>query len=440
MKFHILLSSLSLCVGLASASDSMKRPDNFKEIIDPLTSFHVSKQGRLRPDLKFNWGGKVNMAYFTSWSIYARKFTPLDIDASTLTHLYYAFCDMDPVTGTAILSDLWADQQIAYPGDDTSAPGNNLYGNLKQLYLLKKKNPTLKTVLSCGGWTFSQAGHFAFATNKTSRATFVKTAVQLLEDNGFDGLNIDWEYPQAGEEAEAFVSLLSELRRALNALAKKKGDKQPYELNVAVPAGSQNYQNLQVKKMNKHVTFWSIIAYDYGGPWSPVVDYLDNVKGGVSGVSTEATARWYVENGADVQKIVIGAPLYGRGFENTDGMFKPFNGVGPGTWDAGQYDYKALPFPNATVHDDLEAIASYSYDPAKRQLITYDTPAIATLKAIWTITQGYRGMYFWELSGDKNGTESLVANAAKALMVLDSTPNHLNYPGSQFANMRAGMN
>lgn len=67
MKFHILLSSLSLCVGLASASDSMKRPDNFKEIIDPLTSFHVSKQGRLRPDLKFNWGGKVNMAYFTSW-------------------------------------------------------------------------------------------------------------------------------------------------------------------------------------------------------------------------------------------------------------------------------------------------------------------------------------------------------------------------------------
>lgn len=146
----------------------------------------------------------------------------------------------------------------------------------------------------------------------------------------------------------------------------------------------------------------------------------------MSGVSTEATARWYVENGADVQKIVIGMVFYvlvpGRSilmlfrcaalwtwvrkhrrhvqaFQRRWSWFVftlvcryvvNFNYV-TGTWDAGQYDYKALPFPNATVHDDLEAIASYSYDPAKRQLITYDTPAIATLKAIWTITQGYRG-------------------------------------------------
>jgi chitinase len=46
---------------------------------------------------------------------------------------------------------------------------------------------------------------------------------------------------------------------------------------------------------------------------------------------------------------------------------------------------------------------------------------------------------FWELSADKNGTDSLVWTAAKTMAKLDNTPNHLNYPGSQFENVKAGM-
>ncbi|KAF8678932.1 glycosyl hydrolase 18 family [Rhizoctonia solani] len=442
MQLALLLSAISLYAGATSATEVMHRPADFNYKYNPNTSVKLglSLDLNLGNGCTFEKGGKVNIAYFTNWGIYGRKFTPLDINIDSLTHIYYAFADTDPETGRASLTDLWADQQITYPGDDNTAPGNNLYGNLKQLYLLKQKKRSLKTILSFGGWTYSQAGHFNFATNATSRATFVKTAIQLLEDNGFDGLDIDWEYPAAGEQADAFVALLKETRAGLDAHAKSKGDTVPYQLNAAVPAGAQNYQNLKVKDMDKYLNYWTLMGYDYSGSWSSVSDYQANVYGGaISGVSTSASTEWYLKNGASRNKFAIGMPIYGRGFENTDGIFKPFNGTGPGTWEAGVYDYKALPFPNATVYNDMKNISSYSYDPIKKELISYDTPVVAAAKAKWVSKQGLAGAMFWELSADKNGTDSLVWTVAKTMAKLDNTQNHLNYPGSQFDNVKAGM-
>jgi hypothetical protein len=65
-----------------------------------------------------------------------------------------------------------------------------LQGNFKQLYLLKQKNRSLKVLLSIGGWTYSQAGHFNFITNSAARATFISSAIALLEDNGLDGMYV----------------------------------------------------------------------------------------------------------------------------------------------------------------------------------------------------------------------------------------------------------
>ncbi|CAE6460281.1 unnamed protein product [Rhizoctonia solani] len=442
MKLTFLLSAVSFYVGVVSAAEVMHRPADFNTKYYPNTAIHSSLSSDRNTSLgcSFEKGGKVNIGYFTNWAIYGRKYTPLNIDVNALTHIYYAFADINPGTGQATLTDLWSDQQITYPGDDNTAPGHNLYGNLKQLYLIKQKKRSLKTILSFGGWTYSQEGHFKFVTDATSRANFVKTAIQLLEDNGFDGIEIDWQYPTAGEEAEAFVALLREMRAGLDAHAKSKGDTVPYELNAGVSAGAQNYQNLKVKEMNEYLTYWNLLAYDYSGSWSKVSDYNANVYGGAySGVSTSTSTEWYLKQGASKDKFLIGMPIYGRGFEKTCGIFQPFDGTGPGTWEAGVYDYKALPFANATVYNDLKNISSYSYDPIKKELISYDTPVIVSAKSNWLLDQGLAGATFWELSADKCGEDSLVWTAAKTMEKLDNTENHLNYPGSQFDNIKNGM-
>ena len=150
---------------------------------------------------------------------------------------------------------------------------------------------------------------------------------------------------------------------------------------------------------------------------------------------------------------MIGFPLYGRSFLDTDGPGTPFNDVGPGTWETGVYDYRALPLPNAKVEYDSGAIASWSYDSSKREMVSFDDEECARAKAEWIVKEGLRGGMYWELSGDKGGTrdnaetgpgkdpqpgESLVKVVKDVFGTLDQSTNWIQYEGSQYDNVRNG--
>ena len=149
---------------------------------------------------------------------------------------------------------------------------------------------------------------------------------------------------------------------------------------------------------------------------------------------------------------MIGVPLYGRSFLNTDGPGTPFEGVGEGTWEKGIYDYGTLPLPGAEMNYDKDAIASWSYDGgSKREMISFDDEVSAKAKAEWVVKEDLRGCMFWELSGDKGCDrpgmetgpgkdpqpgESLVKVVKNVFGTLDQSLNWLWYEGSQYDNVR----
>ncbi|KAJ7267504.1 glycoside hydrolase superfamily [Mycena rebaudengoi] len=432
----VLLTAVFALLGASNATQVMHRPANASA---PLRKFKIEENAHINVVEK-RATGKVQIAYFTNWGIYAANFQPTDIPVSRLTHLLYSFADVDPSSGALKLTDTYADTDKHFPTDSWSETGNNLYGCLKQLYLLKLANRNLKVLLSVGGWTYSQSGHFNFVTSAASRATFVSNAVQMIEDYGFDGIDLDFEYPANAQQGQGFADLFTALRSAFDSLAARKGDTTPYQISAAVSAGAANYANLVVPQMNSVLTFWNLMAYDYAGSWLTFSDNQANLFGGArTNVSTDAAVKAFVARGATANKITMGIPLYGRAFENTNGLGQPYSGIGPGTIEAGVYSYKALPLAGAQIFQNTTDVTSYSYNAATKELVTYDTPAIVKLKAQYTVTNNLAGSMFWELSTDKVGSESLVTVSQGVFGSLDQTPNHIKFPNSKYDNIRSNM-
>ena len=86
-------------------------------------------------------------------------------------------------------------------------------------------------------------------------------------------------------------------------------------------------------------------SYDFAGSWDPNAGHQANIYASkndpkTTPFSAEAAIRYYIEHGIHPSKIVLGVPLYGRAFQNTDGPGCTFSGVGEGSWENGVWDYK----------------------------------------------------------------------------------------------------
>lgn len=198
--------------------------------------------------------------------IYGRKYFPQNIPADKLTHVLYSFGDNRP-DGEVFLTDEWSDIQIHYEGDSWNDQGtDNLYGNLKQLYLLKQKNRNLKILLSIGGWTYAhEQKHFdAPAATAEGRKKFADSCVTLIKNLGFDGIDIDWEYPQNPEQGQQLFLLLQEIRNAMDQYAQlleqKTGERPHFALTIAAPAGESNYKNMPMGQLAQVLDFINLMV------------------------------------------------------------------------------------------------------------------------------------------------------------------------------------
>jgi chitinase len=266
---------------------------------------------------------------------------------------------------------------------------------------------------------------------------------------GFDGLDIDYESVSSSVQAQQFVDLLKKTRTALDSFAANISAS-PFSLSFASPGGSSFYDLLDFSAMDQYLDFWNFMGYAYTGSWNTYSGHQASLYNSTTNplstpVDTHTGILYYTSEGVTPNKINLGCPLYGTSFNNTSGPGTTFDGIGTlGTnGAAGLWNYNSLPLPgfNATTYNLPDIGASYSYDPVKGYMISYDTAKIAAVKAQYVLDMGLGGTMWWEVSQDKTDDSSLIGttvNTYGGQSALDQTLNHLNYSTSVYDNLRAG--
>lgn len=363
--------------------------------------------------------------YYSNWSVYNKKHFPKDIPASYVSHIFYAFISMDSKTGQLRLSDEWADIQL--PMESPIDPNKKVCGNLLQLSEIKQMNRHLKVLMSIGGWG-TGALFTEIMSNPSKMENFIMSSIKLLLKYKFDGIDIDWEYPANNKEAQLLVELLKRLRIELDRIQNQDN----LLLTVASPAGDEQLSIMKLSEMDKYLSFWNVMCYDFaGGSWSSNTGYHSNLfgKNGDNSLSCSDTILKYLSQGINSRKLIMGMPCYGRCFYNASSpniglLFKLGNG------EQDTVDYEQLPITGCQEQFDNRKVSAYCYDPKTHVMITYDNQQSARIKAKFIELNKLGGGMWWDSSGDSKRPErSLILNFVYQLGGTGRLDKRKNYIG-----------
>ena len=320
---------------------------------------------------------------------------PDQIDAHSLTRINYAFIKI-------------TDGRIA-PASAVDAQ------NLAFLIGLKMQNPALTVLVSVGGWLGSD-GFSDMALTPQSRKIFVDSAMDFLERNKLDGLDIDWEYPGApgaghtfrSEEKQNFTLLLKDLRERFTQAEKTKG--RHLYLTIAAGASNDYLSHTEMAEVQRYVDSVNLMSYDYvmipsnaaTGHNAPL---FTNPSAPIQG-SADASVRAFEQAGVPASKLILGVPFYGRAWQGVaavnHGLFQPAN---PATLSFLPYSVIAQNMlgHGFTRYWDSAASAPYLYSSVKNVFVSYDDPESLSLKSKYVTEHGLGGVMFWEYSNDPSG-------------------------------------
>jgi len=365
------------------------------------------------------WTG-VAVGYYPAWATYDRDFQVAEIAAGKLTHVNYAFANVQG--GRCVLGDAWADVQKTFVGDTWDESSANAAGNFKQLRTLKQTFPKLRTLISVGGWTWSSAFSDVSVSDATRRA-FASSCVDFMVAHGFDGIDIDWEYPVGGglagnvnrpEDEGNYTRLLKALRSEMTArqVSLKRAD--AFLLTIAAPAGPSIIEHLEAKAISDVVDWINVMSYDFHGSWERTTGHdapLYQATGDtLAGFNVETAVDTYLSAGVPPARLVMGVPFYGRSFAGvaagtTHGLHQAQTGAGPGTWEQGILDYRDIAehyLSNAGFvrYVDVSASVPYLYNAKTSVFISYDDPESIRAKRALITKKKLAGGMIWDLSSD----------------------------------------
>jgi chitinase len=366
------------------------------------------------------------VGYFTSWGVYGRNYQVKDVDtsgaASRLSHLVYAFGTI--TGGRCAPSDGWADYERPVAAADSvdghADSAGGLHGTIGQLRKLKAKHPHLKVLWSFGGWTGSKG----FTEAAADPGAFAASCQELLTDKRwagvFDGLDVDWEYPNAcglgcdSSGRDALSKLVAALRSVFGPDAL---------VTAAVPGDIDKLDATDYAAAAKSVDWLGAMTYDYFGtagdggadggrngargptaPHSPLTAYPGIPQ---QAATADATITKLLDRGIPAPKVLLGVGFYGRGWTgvadaNPGGRA---TGVANGKYEKGVEDYAVL----AARCPPTGTAGGTAYAHCGDQWWGYDTPETIKTKMAYAKSKSLGGAFAWELSGDTAAADMLTA-------------------------------
>jgi len=371
---------------------------------------------------KTTQSGKT-VVYYTNWSQYrpCNKFMPENIEpiVNLITDINYAFAKLD--TSGNVIPIEWNDcPSGAWPGCQGPNSPNSMYD---RIFNLKHKNENLTIAITIGGWSWGGTivcpTYSAMAANSVSRARFVQQSIQFARTFGFDAIDIDWEYPGAidlgcsANDAANFISLMSELRTAIDDEAEANPNVDKLILSIAAPAAATRINAMQLSNAVQFLDYVNVMAYDYHGSWesitginAPLYKYL---SGPYADFNVNTTVQIYNTFGVDKSKFILGMPTYGRSWtisSSNCNIGAPTSGPGAAGRCTGQtgilayYEIEQLiSSPGLSVVYDNITQTPYAYS-SSGTWISYDNELSITKKAELVKRNKWGGSMFWSLDFD----------------------------------------
>ncbi|KAI3338994.1 carbohydrate-binding module family 18 [Ustulina deusta] len=326
----------------------------------------------------------------------------------SLSHLYVAFGSMAPDT-----------YEIT--------PMNGIaISTISQIMGLKQNAPGLRIYLSLGGWSYSDDGTATQAvwgdlsSTAEKRNMFIDQLAKFMRTWGFDGVDLDWEYPGApdrgGMERDIpnYVSLLQDIRTRWDGMANGWG------LSFTAPSSYWYMRWFDIGNLTAAADWVNLLTYDLHGSWDSPEDQIGSFAYAHTNLTEIIDAfdlLW--RNNVPANKVNMGIGFYGRTFTLADKSctspgcpFSAAGNQGPCTQQPGILSYKEITdirsqYNLVTVDDTVAEVNYFTYD--QNQWVSYDDVNTLKAKIDYANKNGLQGIFIWAVDLDDDRHSALDA-------------------------------
>lgn len=287
---------------------------------------------------------------------------------------------------------------------------SEIRGSLNKILAVREKG--IRVLLCTGAYGAACQVYSDAASTEEGRKKLAANLVAKVVEYGFDGIDVDWEYPgyestrSLEEDRANYTLLMQEIRDQLDEI------NPDYLLTAAIPGGSDGWRRFELKKLNDIFDYIHLMTYDLQSS-AKVSHHTPLLYSDVSTVygSVSSTIQIFTREGVSSDKLVVGIAFYGRTYvlstPPTDLKdllgWKYIKSVGDHLTYSDIYKYyitKADEDPTIHIFYDEVAKAPYIYDEEERLFISYDDPTSILAKCAYVKENNLGGVMFWEYYED----------------------------------------